>query len=50
MAHQKKIPEAHIIDAFADRDFREYTCELVRNAKGGQLSVVSKHGRPLFLA
>ena len=50
MAHQKKIPEAHIIDAFADRDFREHTCELVRNAKGGQLSMVSKHGRPLFVA
>ena len=36
--------------AFAVRDLREHTGELVRNAESGQFSVVSKHGRPLFVA
>lgn len=38
------------MEAFAVRDLREHTGELVRNAEGGQLSVVSKHGKPLFVA
>lgn len=35
---------------FAVRDLREHTGELVRNAEGGDYSVVSKHGKPLFVA
>ena len=38
------------MQAFAVRDLREHTGELVRNAESGQLSVVSKHGKPLFIA
>jgi hypothetical protein len=34
------------MEAFAVRDLREHTGELVRNAEGGRLSVVSKHGKP----
>jgi prevent-host-death family protein len=38
------------METFAVRDLREHTGELVRNAEEGHLSVVSKHGRPLFVA
>ena len=38
------------MEAFAVRDLREHTGELVRNAENGEYSVVSKHGKPLFLA
>lgn len=38
------------MESFAVRDLREHTGELVRNAEQGQLSVVSKHGKPLFVA
>jgi prevent-host-death family protein len=38
------------MEAFAVRDLREHTGELVRNAESGAYSVVSKHGRPLFVA
>jgi prevent-host-death family protein len=38
------------MEAFAVRDLREHTGELVRNAESGQYSVVSKHGKPLFVA
>lgn len=38
------------MEAFAVRDLREHTGELVRNAESGGYSVVSKHGRPLFVA
>ena len=38
------------MEAFAIPDLREPTGELVRNAESGQFSVVSKHGRPLFVA
>jgi prevent-host-death family protein len=38
------------MESFAIRDLREHTGELVRNAENGQYSVVSKHGRPLFVA
>ena len=36
--------------AFAVRDLREHTGELVRNTENGEYSVVSKHGKPLFVA
>jgi prevent-host-death family protein len=38
------------MESFAIRDLREHTGELVRNAEQGHYSVVSKHGKPLFVA
>jgi prevent-host-death family protein len=38
------------MQAFAIRDLREHTGDLVRNAESGAYSVVSKHGHPLFVA
>lgn len=38
------------MEAFAVRDLREHTGDLVRNAERGGYSVVSKHGKPLFVA
>lgn len=38
------------MEAFAVRDLREHTGELVRNAENGAYSVISKHGKPLFVA
>lgn len=38
------------MDAFTIRDLRERTGDLVRGAKAGKLSVVTRHGRPVFVA
>jgi prevent-host-death family protein len=38
------------MDAFTVRDLRERTGELIRDTKAGKLSVVTKHGRPVFVA
>ena len=38
------------MEAFSIRDLRERTGELVRTAEAGQLSVVAKHGHPVFVA
>jgi len=38
------------MNTFTIRDLRERTGELVRNAEAGHLSVVAKHGHPLFVA
>jgi len=38
------------MDAFTIRDLREQTCELIRNAEEGKLSIVTKHGQPIFVA
>jgi prevent-host-death family protein len=38
------------MESFAIRDLREHTGELVRNAENGQYSIISKHGKPLFVA
>jgi prevent-host-death family protein len=38
------------MDSFTIRDLRERTGDLVRNAEAGQLSIVAKHGHPLFVA
>lgn len=35
---------------FSIRDLREHAAELIRRAEDGELSVVTKHGRPLFVA
>lgn len=38
------------METFSIRDLREHTGELVREAEAGHLSIVAKHGRPLFVA
>ncbi|NOT69430.1 MAG: type II toxin-antitoxin system prevent-host-death family antitoxin [Methylophilaceae bacterium] len=38
------------METFSIRDLRERTGELVRAAEDGKLSVVAKHGHPVFLA
>ena len=38
------------MQCFAIRDLRDHTGELVRNAENGECSIVSKHGKPLFVA
>jgi prevent-host-death family protein len=38
------------MDTFSIRDLRERTGDLVRAADSGQLSVVTSHGRPVFVA
>lgn len=38
------------MDTFTIRDLRERTGELVRDAEAGELSVITKHGRPVFVA
>jgi prevent-host-death family protein len=37
------------METFSIRDLRERTGELVREAEAGHLSLVAKHGRPLFV-
>ena len=38
------------LDVFTVRDLRERTGELLRDAEQGRVSVVTKHGRPAFVA
>lgn len=38
------------MDSFTVRDLRERTGELIRDAEAGKLSVVTKHGNPVFVA
>jgi prevent-host-death family protein len=38
------------MDAFSVRDLRERTGELIDCAESGKISVVTKHGRPVFVA
>lgn len=38
------------MQTFTIRDLRDRTGELVRNAEAGRLSVVTKHGQPVFVA
>lgn len=38
------------METFSVRDLRERTGELVRQAEAGHLSLVAKHGHPLFVA
>lgn len=35
---------------FTVRDLREHTGELIHDAEKGKLSLITKHGRPVFLA
>ncbi|OYW26418.1 MAG: type I-E CRISPR-associated protein Cas5/CasD [Methyloversatilis sp. 12-65-5] len=39
-----------IMETFTVRDLRERTGELIRGAEEGRLSVVTKHGTPVFIA
>ncbi len=38
------------VDTFSVRELRERIGDLTRDAEKGQLSLVTKHGRPLFVA
>ncbi len=38
------------MDTFTVRDLRERTGELIRDAEQGKLSLVTKHGQPVFVA
>jgi prevent-host-death family protein len=38
------------MDTFSVRDLRERSGDLVRQAEQGRLSIVAKHGHPLFVA
>jgi prevent-host-death family protein len=38
------------METFTVRDLRERTGELIRDAEAGKLSVVTKHGTPVFVA
>jgi antitoxin (DNA-binding transcriptional repressor) of toxin-antitoxin stability system len=38
------------MDTFTVRDLREHTGALISDAEKGKLSLITKHGRPVFLA
>lgn len=38
------------MDTFTVRDLREHTGALIHDAEVGKLSLITKHGRPIFLA
>jgi predicted HTH domain antitoxin len=38
------------MDTFTVRDLREHTGQLIHDAEIGKLSLITKHGRPVFLA
>lgn len=38
------------MDTFTVRDLREHTGTLIHDAEEGKLSLITKHGRPIFLA
>lgn len=38
------------METFTVRDLRERTGELIRGAEAGRLSIVTKHGTPVFVA
>jgi prevent-host-death family protein len=38
------------VDTFTVRDLRERTGQLIRDAEEGKLSLVTKHGQPVFIA
>ena len=38
------------MQTFTIRDLRDRTAEIVRDAEAGKLSVVTKHGQPVFIA
>jgi len=50
IAQNKKGPIMEKIDVFTVRDLRERTGKLLRDAEQGRLSLVTKRGRPAFIA
>lgn len=38
------------IDIFTVRELRQRTGDLIRNAESGRLALITKHGRPTFVA
>jgi antitoxin (DNA-binding transcriptional repressor) of toxin-antitoxin stability system len=45
-----QIIEVILMDTFTVRDLREHTGTLIHDAEAGKLSLITKHGRPVFLA
>lgn len=39
-----------LLDVFTVRDLRQRTGDLLRDAESGRLALITKHGRPAFLA
>jgi prevent-host-death family protein len=46
IAQYKELP----MDTFTVRDLRERTGDLIRDAVEGKLSMVTRHGKPVFVA
>jgi len=38
------------METFTVRDLREHTGTLIHDAEAGKLSLITKHGRPIFIA
>lgn len=38
------------MNTFTARELRERTSEVIRHAESGRLSVITKHGKPVFVA
>lgn len=38
------------VETFTVRDLREHTGALIHDAEAGKLSLITKHGRPVFIA
>mgnify|MGYP006078333493 CR=1 FL=1 len=46
-----QLPQSeHRMETFTVRDLRERTGDLIRGAEEGRLSVITKHGAPVFVA
>jgi prevent-host-death family protein len=45
-----QIARSTTTETFTVRDLRERTGDLIRSAEQGQLSVIAKHGKPVFVA
>lgn len=46
----EQFNEKITMDTFTVRDLREHTGALIHDAEAGKLSLITKHGRPVFLA
>ena len=45
-----QIKERNFMDTFSVRDLREHTGSLIHDAEEGKLALVTKRGKPVFLA
>lgn len=46
----KQIANEATMDTFTVRGLREHTGQLIHDAEIGKLSLITKHGRPVFIA